>query len=92
MCDHDCFKDNVYVIDNLLLCARCFARRALSVHGKEAYFLNGELVMLEYKDLTHLSPTNAALLLRKQLYEQYLNSTNKETNNDSQANRSEDLR
>jgi hypothetical protein len=87
MSDHDCFKDKVYVIDNMLLCARCFARRAISVHGKDAQFLAGELILMEYKDLSHLETSAScdALEVRKQLYREY----SKGTENDSQANRRE---
>lgn len=76
MNEHNCFTNNTYVLDGTLLCAGCYARRALSVHGKEAIFLNGSLTMMEYQDLTYLDPNNEALILRAQLYKEYLATQN----------------
>jgi len=76
--EHDCISSGnpVYFLDKMFLCAGCYARRALSVHGKEAQFLNGSLTMVEYKDLTYLDPANEALVLRAKLYKEYLSTQN----------------
>lgn len=71
---HNCFVDNTYLLDGALYCAGCYARRALSVHGKGTQFLNNVLTMIEYEDLTHLNPTHPALVLRAALYKEYLDS------------------
>jgi len=76
--EHNCISSGnpVYFLDKMFLCARCYARRALSVHGKEAIFLNGILTMMEYKDLTHLNPNHPALIIRAALYKEYLSTQN----------------
>jgi hypothetical protein len=75
---HDCFTNPVFVLDNMLLCARCYAIRALRTYGKEAYFQNGSLVMVEYQDLSHLEAAAGcdALVTRAALYKEYLETKN----------------
>jgi len=72
--EHSCtdYGNQVYPIDSMLLCAGCYARYVLRTYGKEARFVSGVLVMMEYQDLTYLNPDHPALILRAELYKEYL--------------------